>query len=623
MLHNFLTSGFEFTKNELELKLKYQFFNLLLAFNMSAVALAGIFRFYRGENLQCFVDFVYTIISAIMIFLVRRNKKTFSLIVYSAMIVALITVSLTFMIHIHIHNFIGISWFYLEVLVVFFLTDKKFSLSIIAVSVLVILSTMYIEMGMEGIRAIAFGLVPFFVFSLFVSLYEKRNSIQNDLLREQYKLLEAYSYNIENFDFVTVLPNKNLFIKNLNHKIESVEKIEKAFSLIKINIDDFKTVNDTYGHSFGDKLLRETVTRLQKVLYKENNLSRIGADEFIVISDSVEADELMKIAEDIQKEVQQKVSIDNKNVFITCSIGIAIYSKDGNDVETLIKNVDSALHDAKKYARNSIRFYNTQLTRHTDEKLSMIAELKHALEHKEFEVYYQAQIDASMNKLVGMEALVRWNHPTKGFVSPDRFIPFAEEYGLIKDIDYLVMQQAMKHFKYWKQQYQDIGRLSINLSVKLLEAQSYLQDIKQIMQDLSFPPHDLELEITESYIMNDIEQSIKVLREISELGIELAIDDFGTGYSSLAYLQKLPFNKLKIDHSFIKNITQDADEANLVKSIIHIAKALNLSVIAEGVETEAQKEFLIKNGCNFIQGYYYSKPLSAADMFRYIQTLQY
>ncbi|MBA3025440.1 MAG: EAL domain-containing protein [Sulfurimonas sp.] len=623
MLHNFLTSGFEFTKNELELKLKYQFFNLLLAFNMSAVALAGIFRFYRGENLQCFVDFVYTIISAIMIFLVRRNKKIFPLIVHSAMIVALITVSLTFMINVHTHNFIGISWFYLEVLVVFFLTDKKFSLSIIAISVLIILSTMYIEMGMEGIKAIAFGLIPFLVFSLFVSLYEKRNSIQNELLREQYKLLEAYSYNIENFDFVTVLPNKNLFIKNLNHKIDSVEKREKAFSLIKINIDDFKTINDTYGHSFGDKLLRETVTRLQKVLYKENNLSRIGADEFIVISESITADELMKIAEDVQKEMQQKVSIDNKNVFITCSIGIALYAKDGNDVETLMKNIDSALHDAKKYARNSIRFYNTQLTQHTDEKLSMIAELKHAVEYKEFEVYYQAQIDASINKLVGMEALVRWNHPTKGFIPPDKFIPFAEEYGLIKDIDYLVMQQAMKHFMYWKQQYQDIGRLSINLSVKLLETPSYLQDIKQIMQNLSFSPHELELEITESYIMNDIEKSIEVLREISELGIELAIDDFGTGYSSLAYLQKLPFNKLKIDHSFIKNITQDTDEANLVKSIIHIAQALNLSVIAEGVETEAQKEFLIKNGCNFIQGYYYSKPLSAADMFRYIQTLQY
>jgi EAL domain-containing protein (putative c-di-GMP-specific phosphodiesterase class I) len=185
------------------------------------------------------------------------------------------------------------------------------------------------------------------------------------------------------------------------------------------------------------------------------------------------------------------------------------------------------------------------------------------------------------------------------------------------------MEQAMQNFIWWKQKYHDIGKLSVNLSVKLLEVETYLKDIKQIMTTLKFPPHDLELEITESYIMHDITQSVEVLRCISGLGIELAIDDFGTGYSSLAYLQKLPFNKLKIDYSFIKNIPQDNEEAKLVKSIIHIANALNLRVIAEGVETDAQKEFLLNNGCNYIQGYYYSKPLSANDMLKYIQMLQH
>lgn len=480
---------------------------------------------------------------------------------------------------------------------------------------------MFVEMGIEGVKSIIFGLTPFLVFSLFASLYEDRNKIQTNLLKEQNELLEAYSYNIEHFDNLTNLPNRNLFVKDLHYQIQFAEKRDESFSLININLDDFKTINDSYGHSFGDKILIEVAQRLSKNLHLTNHLSRIGSDEFIILCKLTSSDELLKMASLIQKEIQKKFLIDDKSIFVTSSIGIVTYPKDGTIVTTLMQNIDSALHDAKKSARNSIRFYDEQLTKQTNEKLAMIAKLKHAIEYKELEVYYQPQIDATTNRLIGMEALVRWNHPVDGFISPVNFISLAEEYDLIQEIDYFVMQESMRNYLKFKAQYSDIGRLSINLSVKLLEMDRYLNDMLQIMGELNFNAHDLELEITESCIIHDMEYTGKILKKISSLGIRLAIDDFGTGYSSLSYLQQLPFNKLKIDRSFIINMLQREDDANLVKSIINIAKALNMSVIAEGVDAEDQKDFLVQNGCFQIQGYFYSQPLSAENFLQFINNL--
>ncbi|MBU1658111.1 EAL domain-containing protein [bacterium] len=618
MMNNFLHSGFEFSDNEL--KLKYFFFNLLLGFNAVVVGIAGFARFYREEFFQGFVDFAYTSAALFIIFAVRRDRKYFTASVYFVMIMSFIIVALSFIANVKTDNYIGLSWFYIEVLVVLFLTNKKFSLYIVAASIIFILSTMYVQMGIEGIKLIGFGLVPFLIFSLFMGLYDKRNSQQTDLLRAQNELLEAYSYRLENYDVITTLPNRNLFAASLSKTIEM--NPEQEFTILKIDLDDFKTINDTYGHSFGDKILLEISMRLKNILRIENDLSKVGIDEFIIIIYCVATDELIKIAQKIQNELKNEMMIHNKSIFITCSIGLAIYPKDGNSTETLIQNADSALHNAKKSGRNCFRFYNTDLTRLLDTKLSLIADLKRAITHNELEVYYQPQIDSTKNKLVGMEALIRWNHPTKGFIPPDKFILVAEEYGLIEDIDSFVMKTALKQFKSWKQEYPNIGKLALNLSVKLLENNKYVDDLKKIIKKLDCNPKYLELEITEGSIMNDVKKSIEVLKSIHALGVEIAMDDFGTGYSSLSYLQRLSVDKLKIDRSFIINIPEDIDGANLVKSIIHITKSLNLRVIAEGVENISQKEFLLENGCNDIQGYLYSKPLSRDDMFHFIQENQ-
>ena len=301
-------------------------------------------------------------------------------------------------------------------------------------------------------------------------------------------------------------------------------------------------------------------------------------------------------------------------LYVSSSIGISICPDDGGSAQNLLKYADSAMYKAKAEGRNNFQFYSAEMTELAFERVVMEASLRAALKNKEFVVYYQPQIDARNNVLMGMEALVRWNHPTMGIVSPAKFIPLAESTGLIVELDRVVMQKAMRQISTWYKEGLNPGRLALNLAMKQLQQKDFIEFLKEMMKITECKAQWLEFEVTEGQIMTNPGEAIKILSEISELGIELAVDDFGTGYSSLAYLKKLPIDKLKIDQSFIRDLPQDEEDATITKAVIALASSLNLKIVAEGVETKEQKDFLVENGCSNIQGYFYSRPVESDKM---------
>ena len=615
-IDNYLRSGFTFNKKESELRLKYQFFNVLLALNLFVVTTASFIRFFRGENLQGFVDIAYSVVGFFIVLFARKDQKYFEMLVRLIMLFSLIIVSFTYVNN--TNAYVGISWFFVQIMIVLFLSDKRFAYLMFFLSVAVILTTQYIKMHTTDFQLAVFGLFPLLVFSVFMTVYEQRNRLQRELLTEQNELLEKYTFEIENYDVLTDLPNKQLFMKTLNRKVFSKEPQE--FALIKIDIDDFKNLNDNYGHSFADKIVFELSLRLRNILSQQEILSKSGPDEFIIMTSTSAIGSINILNQEIRKSTKDVFIVEEQRVFITLSLGIVRYPEDASSSALLIQHLDSALHLAKSSGKNCAKFYDITLTNELNEKMSLLLQLKDAITNSEFEVYFQPQIDSNTEKLTGMEALVRWIHPKNGIISPDKFIPLAEENDLIKEIDFFVMREAMSHFAKWKRLDPSIGRLSLNLSMKLLKKREYMLYLTETLALLNFDTSWLELEITESQIMDNPIKSIEMLQKIKELGITVSIDDFGTGYSSLAYLQKLPVSKLKIDRSFIIDTPYNESSNTLVKLIINLSESLNLSVIAEGIETEVQKEFLRSSGCKYIQGYFYSKPLNSKDMTAFIET---
>jgi EAL domain-containing protein (putative c-di-GMP-specific phosphodiesterase class I) len=319
-------------------------------------------------------------------------------------------------------------------------------------------------------------------------------------------------------------------------------------------------------------------------------------------------------AEKIQHICREPINIDEHTFYITCSIGISFYPQDSEDVDNLLKYADTAMYKAKDEGKNNIQYYSSEMTKMALERVNIQVDLRKALKNDEFVLYYQPQIDVKSGDLKGVEALIRWNHPLKGFIMPDEFIDIAEDTGIIIEIDKWVMETAMKQTVSWYEQGFNAGVLSLNLSMRQLRSDNFVSEISNTMKALKFDPEWLELEITESQVMKKPEESIIKLQQISNMGVEIAIDDFGTGYSSLAYLKRLPVNKIKIDQSFIQGIPQDKEDLEIVKAIIALSKSLGLDIIAEGVETEEQRDILFEYGCECIQGYYYSQPIKAGEI---------
>ena len=431
------------------------------------------------------------------------------------------------------------------------------------------------------------------------------------IIQEQSKALHHQA----NHDALTNLPNRTLFKDRLTQIIHTSKRNREKFALLFIDLDQFKKINDSLGHHIGDEVLVEVANRIQNSIREADTLARLGGDEFTVILQNLKDEtSASTVAQKIIDAMKEPIQLKSHQLYISTSIGISLYPNDSSDENNLLKYADTAMYKAKDEGRNNYQFYSADMTKFAFERVVMENSLRIAIDNNQFEVYFQPQFNAITEKLIGMEALVRWIHPNLGIIPPGKFIPLSEENGLIINIDKIVMKKAMTQFAQWKKDGLEPGTLAINLSMKRLNEKDFIEQLLHNMQEVDFNPSWLELEVTESQVMNNPEVSIEKLKTISALGVELAIDDFGTGYSSLSYLKKLPLNKLKIDQSFVRDIPDDEDDVAITKAIIALAKSLNLKLIAEGVETQEQKEFMIKNGCELIQGYYYSKPLPMRDI---------
>ena len=387
-------------------------------------------------------------------------------------------------------------------------------------------------------------------------------------------------------------------------------------------MDHFKEVNDSFGHDFGDELLLIIGKYLEDALRESDSVARIGGDEFTVLLNNIDnMNTIIPILQKIMGLFLKPFTIKHHKFYITCSIGIAIYPINGDTPEMLLKNADAAMYKAKDEGRNNYKFYTDDMTEKAYNRITLETELRQAIAHKEFEVYYQPQVNMQDASIIGMEALVRWNHPKKGVVSPALFIPLAEETGLIIEIDKQVTLDAMHQFVQWIEDGYSVGVLSVNLSMMQLNHEDFLDFVRESLLTSKISTKYLMFEVTETQVMKNPQNAIVVLQQLQDLGIRLAVDDFGTGHSSLSYLKQLPIDKLKIDQSFTRDVLVDEDDAELTRAIISIAKSLRLEIIAEGVETQEQASFLMENGCMEAQGYLYYKPQKAETITEILKAL--
>lgn len=424
------------------------------------------------------------------------------------------------------------------------------------------------------------------------------------------KLAEEKIYRLAYYDSLTDLPNRVVFDESLSTVLEEAKAKREMTALLYLDLDNFKMVNDTLGHIFGDLLLKNVGELLKRCLDERGIVARVGGDEFCILLSSINSkEEVIPVVEKVLAAFQNPWILDDREFYITTSIGIAAYPLDGEDRHTLLRNADTAMYGAKDYGKNNYRFYTVDMNKKIVEKLEMSNSLRRALERKELLLYYQPQVDLEKGKIVGVEALVRWNHPIWGMVSPVKFIPIAEETGMIMAIGEWVLREACSQSKKWREAgYPSIG-FGVNLSAQQFQQQDLVEMIHSIILENELEPQHLELEITESLAMKDLEHTVDILKRLRSLGIKIALDDFGTGYSSLNYLKQLPIDTLKIDKSFVNDITMGSNEEAIAKSLITLAHSMSLIVTAEGIETKDQYMFLQEQCCDKAQGYLFSKPL--------------
>jgi diguanylate cyclase (GGDEF)-like protein/PAS domain S-box-containing protein len=429
------------------------------------------------------------------------------------------------------------------------------------------------------------------------------------------KLVQYMAY----FDSLTNLPNRRHFEEKVTRQLNPTDSSNSKLAVLFIDLDGFKVINDSLGHSLGDTVLREVASRLDLSVREQDTVARLGGDEFTVCLPMMENKEAaLPIAERILQEMRRPFLLQGKEFYLSASIGVAFYPDDGNNADALIRNADAALYQVKEQGKNHIKLYSPLMNEEALRRQLLESELHKALENNEFVVHYQPQIHIESKQIIGMEALIRWQHPRLGLLYPGEFISIAEESGLIVPIGLEVMNIASKQCMELHQQGYASMRVAVNLSQMQLRHNDLVDSVRQVLCNTGLPPSCLELEITESMAMHNADQVIGQLHALVELGILISIDDFGTGFSSLSYLSKFPIHRLKIDRSFITNITNRSDSA-IISSIIGLAGHLNLSVMIEGVETELQKDELPKLGCREMQGYLFSKPVPADEFFDMLQ----
>lgn len=413
-------------------------------------------------------------------------------------------------------------------------------------------------------------------------------------------------------DPLTSLPNRLLLGARLEHAIERAHRNGTQVAVLFMDLDNFKNINDSLGHAAGDELLRMVAERLRSCIREDDTVARLGGDEFIIVMEQIDSQRMTShLAQKLMSTLEEKFEIENQALFIGTSIGISLFPKDGESTEQLIANADAAMYRAKEQGRRNYQFYTHDLTESAYDRVMLEGGLRNALEKQELTLYYQPQISLADGRITGVEALIRWEHPELGLLSPGRFLQVADDSGLIVPMGNWVLQTACQQMSTWKKSGFQLERMAVNLSGRQIRDNSLVKTVKKTLQATDCQAKWLELEITESFIMQETGQSTETLDNLKKLGTHMSIDDFGTGYSSLSYLKRLPIDKLKIDRSFIRDLTKDPNDAAIVRAIIAMGKTLHLTITAEGIENKNQEAFLKDQGCDQGQGYLYGHPLPA------------
>jgi len=425
---------------------------------------------------------------------------------------------------------------------------------------------------------------------------------------------------LAHFDQLTGLPNRTLLQDHFRYALSLAQHSSNNLAIMLVDLDHFKYINDTLGHSIGDQMLIELAKRIKSVLRDEDTVSRSGGDEFVIVLPTASANNAANLADRLLEIISVPFIVDQHELITTASIGIAIYPDDGNDIEMLYKNADNAMYKAKQAGRNGFRFFTQEMQSNTERNLQLANALRFAIERNQLSLHYQPQVSVDDGHMIGTEALIRWQHPDLGMVAPAEFIAVAENTGQISKIGEWVLRNAAKQMKAWLDAGLPVPVIAVNISAIQFRDSKFPLVVTSILDEENLPHRYLELELTEAAAMDNPEAAVTMMDKLDSLGIRMSIDDFGTGYSSLSYLKRFKVYKLKIDRSFVHDITEDAEDKAIVAAIINMATSLGVRTIAEGVETAGQLAFLRLQGCNEVQGYYFSKPMPADQFETYVKT---
>lgn len=447
--------------------------------------------------------------------------------------------------------------------------------------------------------------------TLLVSILDARLQARTSLLASSLAEANRELAQLALQDTLTRLPNRLLLEDRLGQAISKADREGRHFALMFMDLDGFKTVNDAYGHDVGDKLLVAVTQRLLQPLKGQYTLARIGGDEFVLLAETDGPDDAASLASALVRAIDSPFALEPYELVVTLSIGIALYPHDGKTDRELMFNADAAMYHTKHMGRNGYHFFQPSMNTLAQTHLQLMNDLWMAVDRAELRLLYQPKFHAPAGPVLGFEALLRWQHPTQGLLTPDLFLPLAEKTGLIVPIGNWVIDEACRQLRQWHLQGHNDWSMAVNLSTLQFEQPSLVQTVLDCLARHNVPPEMLILEVTETTAMSDPDESVRVLTELTDAGVKASIDDFGTGYSSLLYLKKLPACELKIDRAFVKELSGESEDATIVSAIVALAKTLNLKVVAEGVETEAQQAFLTQLGCNTLQGYLLGKPVTA------------
>ncbi|HYO77730.1 MAG TPA: EAL domain-containing protein, partial [Thermoanaerobaculia bacterium] len=438
------------------------------------------------------------------------------------------------------------------------------------------------------------------------------------------KLAEETLQHLAYRDTLTDLPNRFLFHDRLEHAIDQARRRGSGFAVMYMDLDRFKVVNDTLGHTVGDHLLQMVARRLRDVLRADDTIARLGGDEFAVILPELDrAEQAGSAARKLIAALRAPVRVDGHELHVTASAGISMYPSDGTDVTTLIKHADAALYRSKELGRNMVQLFASSMNRRYTERLELEMSLHHAIERGEFELVYQPLCDRKTRRVRSFEALIRWNRPGHGLVNPVDFIELAEETRLILPIGDWVLRTACAQLAKWREQGMDGFTIAVNLSPYQIAQPQFIHSVRDVLVEFGLQPHDLELEITESAALQNLEWTLSVLDQLRTLGVSIAVVDFGTGQSSLVYLKRLPITTLKIDREFMRDVQRDANDAAIFRSIVQLGHSLGLYVIAEGIETDADRRMVEEQQCDGMQGYHFSRPISADLVGAWLRSFHY